>query len=137
MKVFFDTNVLISAFISRGTCSELYEYCLKAHSICVHQKVLDEIFDKLVNKFHYPKNVAERAMLFVKEHADILPSAPSPLSLCKDADDDILLSAAVNARVDCIVSGDGDFLELKKVQGISVIKPADFWKFEKGRRNTP
>ncbi len=133
MKVFFDTNVLISAFISRGTCSELYEYCLKAHSVCVHQKVLDELSDKLTHKFHYSGNIVEQAVLFVKEHAVVVRSATKLLFLINDADDDILLSAAVNADVDCIVSGDDDFLTLKKVRGVHIIRPADFWKFEKGK----
>jgi predicted nucleic acid-binding protein len=52
MKVFFDTNVLIAAFISHGVCCELFDYCLEKHTVFTSNFVLDEFVDKLLNKFH-------------------------------------------------------------------------------------
>jgi hypothetical protein len=31
MKVFFDTNVLVAAFISHGACCELFDHCFYAN----------------------------------------------------------------------------------------------------------
>jgi len=41
-----------------------------------------------------------------------------------------VLVAALNDRVDCIISGDKDLLVLKHFKGIPIIPPADFWELE-------
>ncbi len=33
MKIVLDTNVLIAAFISHGTCNELLEHCALNHEV--------------------------------------------------------------------------------------------------------
>ena len=44
--------------------------------------------------------------------------------MCRDADDDDVLALAIAARVDLIVSGDGDLLSLGSFAGIPIIAPA-------------
>jgi predicted nucleic acid-binding protein len=43
MKVFFDTNVLVAAFISHGVCCDLFDYCLENHSVYTSDFVLKEL----------------------------------------------------------------------------------------------
>ena len=43
LKVFFDTNVLIAALISRGFCHELLEYCVLTHTVITSNFILDEV----------------------------------------------------------------------------------------------
>jgi len=95
MKIFFDTNVLIAAFIARGTCSDLLEHCLVEHKIYISLWVLDELYEKLVMKFRFPKAKVDQM------------------------------------NVDCLISGDEDLLVLKNFQGLPIIRPGDFWRFEK------
>ena len=33
MRLVLDTNVLISAFISRGLCTQVFEHCAKHHEL--------------------------------------------------------------------------------------------------------
>ena len=43
MRVFLDTNVLVSAFVSRGLCTEIFELVLLAHDLIVGRNVLREL----------------------------------------------------------------------------------------------
>jgi putative PIN family toxin of toxin-antitoxin system len=42
MKVVLDTNVLIAAFITRGSSSDLLEHCIRQHEIVTSEFILDE-----------------------------------------------------------------------------------------------
>jgi predicted nucleic acid-binding protein len=42
-----------------------------------------------------------------------------------DPDDDHVVAAAVKARVDLIISGDGHLLELETYRGIRILNPAN------------
>ena len=40
MKIFLDTNVIISAFITHGHATELLEYCLINHKIYTSEFII-------------------------------------------------------------------------------------------------
>ncbi len=48
------------------------------------------------------------------------------MKLGRDPMDDMFLTCAVAVKAECIVSGDGDLLVLKKVVGIPILKAAAF-----------
>lgn len=43
MRVFLDTNVLVSAFASRGLCADLFELVLVEHDLVLGRTVLREL----------------------------------------------------------------------------------------------
>jgi putative PIN family toxin of toxin-antitoxin system len=53
MRVVVDTNVLISALIAQGVCSELLEHCSRQHRVIVSDDILRELREHLVGKFKY------------------------------------------------------------------------------------
>ena len=131
MKIFFDTNVLIAAFIARGTCGELFDYCLIEHKIYISQWVLDELYEKLVRKFRFPKTKVDQIVNFIRKNTEMLTYTPLSTPICRDPDDDHVLASAVSGNVDCLISGDEDLLVLKNFHGLPIIRPGDFWRFEK------
>ena len=130
MKIFFDTNVLIAAFISHGTCAELFDHCLKNHTPYTSEFVINELLDKLTGKFKFTEAKVLWASNHIRAHATITAEALLSTPFSRDRDDDHILAAAIKADVDCIITGDNDLLVLKKVHGIPIISPRDFWKFE-------
>jgi uncharacterized protein len=130
MNIFIDTNVLIAAFVSRGRCSELLEHCMGRHRVFISHFVLDELTEKLRKKFKYPQDEIDEAQRIILSGATITNEAASLEINCRDKDDLHIIAAAVAANADCIITGDGDLCVLKKVHGIPIIKPGDFWKFE-------
>jgi putative PIN family toxin of toxin-antitoxin system len=134
MKIFFDNNVIIAAFVTRGTCSHLFEHCLAEHSICISEQVIDELKKNLWKKLHFPKAEVDEMIVFVRQNTTILTEAHLSSRVCKDPDDENILAVAVKEEVDCLITGDEDLFELKKFQKIPILKPKEFWKFEK-RKN--
>lgn len=53
MKLVLDTNVLIAAFIAKGSCHTLVEQCLRLHSSITSKFILRELREKLTKKFKY------------------------------------------------------------------------------------
>ena len=45
MRVFLDTNVLVSALATRGLCAELYERLLTEHEVVIGEPVVAEVLD--------------------------------------------------------------------------------------------
>ncbi len=130
MNVTLDTNVLIAAFISRGVCHELLEYCARHHRLVTSGFILDEFRDKMLNKFGMdPQDVTE-AVDLIRKNADVVHPASIREHVSRDPDDDNILAAAVAGKSACIVTGDKDLLVLKEYAGIDVIEPSAFWKYE-------
>lgn len=130
MKVLLDTNVLLAAFITSGICNELLEHCLRRRQIITSEFILNEFQTHLVHKFQYNSQEALEAVELLRLRAMVV--VPMQLSdrICRDAGDDQVLRTALAGQVDCLITGDGDLLDLKKFLSIPIIKPSEFSAFE-------
>ncbi len=50
----------------------------------------------------------------------------------EDKDDNIIITTAKDGNVNCIISGDAHLLNIKNFEGINILNPNDFLKFNKG-----
>jgi predicted nucleic acid-binding protein len=48
------------------------------------------------------------------------------VDVCRNPDDNILLSLALDGKADYIVSGDKDLLDMLSFRAIPIVKPAEF-----------
>jgi uncharacterized protein len=134
MKVFLDTNVLLSAFYTHGVCAELYDHCLENHLLFTSDYVLEEFREKAVRKLKFSPERLANAIYHIRTYSIIAPDAGLSHPVCKDKDDDHIISAALGAKVACIITGDKDFLAVKSAFGIPIIAPSAFWKFSGHRK---
>ena len=67
----------------------------------------------------------ERSLAEVRRLAEVIEPPPLPQPVCRDPDDDEVLALAIAAKVEIIVSGDGDLLSLGSFAGIPIIAPAE------------
>jgi len=130
MRVFFDTNVLIAAFISHGICAELFEHCLTNHTILTTEWVLGEYHRSLRKKLNFDKHLTEESLSFLKTNLTVVKTQKLEKRVCRDADDDNVIAGALSGKANCLITGDKDLLILKKFKNIPIIPPKDFWKFE-------
>lgn len=130
MKLVLDTNVLIAAFIARGTCSELLEYCVVHHEVVLSVAILDELCDVLTRKFKFLPEEARQVACLLKSRVRMVDPKPLATSLCRDPDDDQILATALTAQCHAIVTGDKDLTDLCQVDGIAIMTPSEFWQFE-------
>ncbi len=130
MRIVFDTNVLIAAFISHGVCSELFEHCVRCHKIIASKFILTEFSEKLTTKFKSSKCEVNKATQLLLSRLVIVTPLDLEKPVCRDPKDDFILGTALQGKCQCIISGDKDLLILKKYKGIDIIPPQDFWKYE-------
>jgi putative PIN family toxin of toxin-antitoxin system len=131
MKLVLDTNVLIAAFITHGTCNELLEHCALNHEVILSEFILEELKEKLVKKFKYSAlEAADVISLLRSRFKMVKPLVLSP-AICRDTEDDNIIGTALVGHCECIVTGDKDLLDLKMAKGIRMISPTDFWANEK------
>jgi putative PIN family toxin of toxin-antitoxin system len=130
MRILFDTNVLIAAFISRGACSELFEHCAARHRVIGSQFILDELREHLAGKFKFAAQDVEQVVALLESAIDLVPPSDLGERICRDASDDVILATAAAGNADCIVTGDEDLLVLREFRGIPILRPGQFSDFE-------
>ncbi|MDA8363694.1 MAG: putative toxin-antitoxin system toxin component, PIN family [Gammaproteobacteria bacterium] len=131
MRVLLDSNVLIAAFIARGTCNELLEHCARNHMLISFKPLLQELEEKLAGKLGFTHQEAHEVVSLLRSKMDLVEPASLDEPICRDPDDDIVLATALAGGCDCIVTGDKDLLVLEKIRQIPILAPPDFWWQEK------
>ncbi|OFZ97307.1 MAG: putative toxin-antitoxin system toxin component, PIN family [Betaproteobacteria bacterium RBG_19FT_COMBO_58_11] len=128
MRVLLDTNVLIAAFIARGTCCDLLEYCVRNHTLVTSKPLLEE---KLAGKFGYTRQETREVVSLLQGKMEVVAPAQLNPPVCRDPDDDVVLGTALASACDCTVTGDKDLLVLERFREIPILMPAGFWRHEK------
>ncbi|MEX1160264.1 MAG: putative toxin-antitoxin system toxin component, PIN family [Balneolaceae bacterium] len=132
MKIFTDTNVLVSAFTARGLCADLLEVILADHQLMTGEFVLQELERVLITKLNVPQYKVSNTLLFLrKHHIEPIPEEPSEIKV-RDEDDRWVLESALKAKADILVTGDKDLLVLSKdITQVKIISPRGFWEILK------
>jgi putative PIN family toxin of toxin-antitoxin system len=134
MKIVLDTNVLIAAFATQGLCHALFELCVDQHEIILSPDIMQEMQAALEKKLRIPQDTVRRIATYLQEHARIRQvRAPYP-RLSRDASDDHVLALAEQSGAQYIITGDEDLLILSRHEGISIVRPRDFWQIVKNEQ---
>ena len=129
MKIFTDTNVLISAFTSFGTCFDVLEDARKIHALYHSAFVLEEVKKVLQNKFLFPENMIRRFLCDVEIFSTLGKSGDaSTVTFGPDPSDRQILADAVANHLDAILTGDKALLELKVYKHIQILSPKNYWR---------
>jgi putative PIN family toxin of toxin-antitoxin system len=129
-RAVIDTNVLISAALSPRSAPAQIVDCLLQHATLVFSR---ETFEELKTRLWRPKFDRyldiERRRLLLHDFAAAaqwvdLP-APPRSTYSRDPDDDVFLHTALHGKVEWLVSGDKDLLELPPADwGFEILSPA-------------
>lgn len=128
MRILFDTNVLVAALLTGGSCYDIIDHAIYDHEIFYTDFILEEFRDKFTNKFHFPNPTIERFTQFINRFFMKGNSSHLVEKVCRDPDDDQVLADAVANHIDLIITGDDDLLALKTHKGIRILRPRDYWK---------
>ena len=125
MRVVLDTNILVSALITKGTPpDQLYRAWLRNElELVTSAAQIDEVTDVLARprlRRYVDSDEAAQMIAAIHQHATVLSEVPvarrSP-----DPKDDPILAVAVAGDVALVVSGDrGHMLALGDVEGIPI-----------------
>ncbi len=129
MKIVFDTNLFISAFVIPGSkAEEAYFHALrKDFTLYSSVAILTETAQKLREKFGWQQDKITALLRTIARVAIVIKTEPH-LHLLADEPDNRVLECAEAAGADFIVTGDKHLLFLKRFQDSNVIKLSDFLK---------
>lgn len=128
MRVFLDTNVLASAFATRGLCADLYRSLLAEHEIATSEFVLEELQRVLTLKFKTPESLASELIVSLRDRALMVEPGALPEIEIRDPDDLNILAAALSCSAQVLITGDKDLLELPPIDRLSIRTPREFWE---------
>ena len=127
MRVFFDTNVLVSAFLARGLCADLLRLVLAEHTLVSSDVVISELREVLSRKGTLPIAQIKAIETFLRDQ----PIAPRPKQTLDlgliDADDEWVVASAVQIHADLFVTGDQGVLACL-APPIPVVNPRGCWE---------
>lgn len=127
MRLFLDTNVLVSALTTRGLCSELLEFVVDRHELLISDHLLKELRRVLAEKFRQPAPVINGYLGFLSLHGEMVNPVQDPGISLRDPDDLPILCAAAGGKADALVTGDTELLALGKPLGLRIVSPREAW----------
>ena len=126
MRVVLDTNILISALITKGTPPDLlYQAFLRGeHELITSMEQIAETAEVLARpKLQRILNTDQSAAIIenLNTRATVMPALP-PVTISPDPKDNHIIAAAIAGNADMIVSGDKkDVLSLWDAIGIPIV----------------
>ncbi len=132
MRVFLDTNVLVSAFASRGLCADVVRYILAEHELLTGEVNIVELRRVLRDRMKVPAPTIAAIEQLLRDQVIVpKPAKPHPLPI-RDADDKWVLASAVAGDADVLVTGDADLLEMASRSPLPIVNPRGFWNMVRG-----
>ena len=128
MRVVFDTNVLVAAFLTEGVCSTLLVRARRGDcELILSTDIIQEFEQILRRKFLLSQSeISQVRKVLVEATKEVFQRVKPITPVCRDPDDDRILACASEAHAEYIVTGDEDLLVLKRYGAIHIVKPRDF-----------
>ena len=127
MKIVFDSNIFISAFVVPKSQAEkaIFKVIEENVSLVISKEIISEILRVLAGKFKREKEALSRTAVYLSDIAGIVRSNRK-IKVLKDEPDNRILECAVAGRADLIVTGDKEMLRLKEFEGIKNISLKEY-----------
>ena len=128
MRVFLDTNVLVSAVATRGLSADVVRLVIAEHELLTGAVNLVELQRVLRDKLHAPARTLRELGAVLRSHT-IVPKPAKVLDVSvRDRDDRWVLASAVAGAADVLVTGDRDLLDLGAQAPLPIVDPRGFWE---------
>src|SRR5487761_289846 len=127
MRIVLDTNVLISALISRGKSYSLVTSLLASiHTVVLSRPMIEE-FVKISSETRIRRYVGDEdvaSFLRTILSKSVVVEIASSFQVLKNSDD-LILRTAYDGRAEIIVTGDGHLLGLRRFRGIKILSVSE------------
>lgn len=124
--VVLDTSVLVSGLLGGSSVLVLKRWRQGSFTLIISSEIYEEYETVLKRpKFGLPASLVNEMLSFIQEESHwVEPNIQ--LNIVRDPSDNKFIEAALCGKASAIVSSDRDLLDLKQVEGISIIPPWDF-----------
>lgn len=128
MRIFLDTNVLVSAYTARGICADLMRHILAEHELLTGEVNIAELRRVLRDRFRASAALSDSVEAELRDQVVVpKPLKPSLLPV-RDPDDRWVLASAVAGKADLLVTGDQDLLEVAAQAPVAIVNPRGCWE---------
>jgi len=128
MKVFLDTNVLVSAVATRGLCADVIREVLTNHQLIVSPPLLTEVETVLSHKLGAPQDIVESFIELISQDSVISHTGDLIDLDFQDKTDIPILSSAFHGGAEYFITGDKEILALAQVGEMVILSPRMFWE---------
>ena len=126
MLVVLDCNVLVSAGLTDGACRSVFYEVVGYHHCVLSEEIVEEYREVTARPKFASLEPTYRQLISLLETVSIyVESAASSFSL-PDSDDEIYLSAALEAVADVLVTGNKAHFPEEKYENTSIVTPRQF-----------
>lgn len=130
VRIFLDTNVLVSAFATRGLSTDVLRVILAEHQLVTGEVVLTELSRILEKKIKLPPQKIAEIDIFMRSFEIIDKPKKVTVIELNDQSDRYVLQSAINGGCDLLITGDNDLLSVSNlVKEITIVSPRSFWEF--------
>lgn len=127
MKVFLDTNVIVSALTARGLSADLFRYLFTDHEAMTGEVNVAELRRVLREKF----GASRDQITFVEAQVRGLTIVPKPATVpavrIRDRNDLWVLASALASDAEMLVTGDKDLLSVAGEVSLPILTPRQAW----------
>ena len=128
MRVFLDTNVIVSATATRGLCADVFREVLLSHALIVSEPLLSEVNQVLSAKFGASAEMIESVIRILKQNTIFSQPLDPPDVIIRDRYDLLILASALAGRAEVLITGDKELLALGSIYKLEIISPRQFWE---------
>ena len=128
MKVYLDTNVLVSAFTARGLCADLVRFLLAEHELLTGEVNLGELRRVLVERFGASAALAASVESQLRDQTIVAQPKTVGGIPVRDADDALVLASALASDASMLVTGDQDLLSMAELVALPIVTPRVAWE---------
>ena len=139
MRVFIDTNVLISMLLrpsEDGSVRAVFRaFTAGRFTLLISKKLIDELTETVRTKFRLSKRVTEEQLTdfttLLNQTAELIDEIEDTIpTVTREPDDDYVLAYALVGSADFLVTGDKDLLSLEgQIEGLQIVTPSQFLAF--------
>lgn len=122
MRVVFDTNIFISAFVIPGSLAEkaILKIIEEEDSLVISKDIIDEVLSVLSSKFGRDREALSHVAVTLSELAEWVKPA-GRVKVLKDESDNRILECAIYGRADLVITGDKKILQLREYKNVKII----------------
>ncbi len=126
MKIVFDTNVLISGFLTTSGISQyVFSIGIKRHTVVCSEFILGELEEKLTKKLGAPKELTEQLIAFLRKRTVVLSVPRNREIKFSDENDIPVLSLIEASKANYFITGDRKLLAIKKMGPTLFLSPRE------------
>ena len=131
MRVVFDSNIFISAFILPRSNAEkaICRIIEGRDNLIISKAIIDEVLLVLAGKFSRDIEEISRTAVYLSELAEIVTPGKRVKAL-KDDPDNRVLECAAGGKAEVIVTGDKEMLGLKQFKSIRIMSLAEYLEMD-------